>query len=268
MRHQKLSFPPGMDGAVWLMQGELHEYVGLHTHDEPEINLVVQDDARFRLTPGTLIWLLPEQQHVLIDTDPDLRMWITVIGTQALGRWTRTRTTQPLTQAQPDWVFCKHLPEPATDRLNRLFQTSLDTKPPWRFNAALAHLWMECWGEHLAVDDSASSDQVDARIATICRRLRDEPHPENIDTLAEQVGLSPAHLSRQFKKQTGVSLTQYRQRAALQRFVEIYGTGEQWNVTEAALKAGFGSYPQFNRVFRQHFGYTPADYRQRVKQQR
>jgi AraC-like DNA-binding protein len=83
----------------------------------------------------------------------------------------------------------------------------------------------------------------------------------SLEELARKAGLSPARLSRLFKRQTGTSLTAFRQRQCLERFLRFYQTGARYTLIEAALRAGFGSYPQFHRVFRRMMGRNPASYR-------
>jgi AraC-like DNA-binding protein len=52
----------------------------------------------------------------------------------------------------------------------------------------------------------------------------------------------------------------------MQRFLDHYEVSSERKkstLLEAALSAGFGSYPQFHRVFRQVTGCSPAEYRER-----
>ena len=77
---------------------------------------------------------------------------------------------------------------------------------------------------------------------------------------AQPAGMSRSQLSRLFKKQTGYTLVEYRQKMQLERFLFLYGLGKQRNLLEAALDAGFGSYPQFYRTFLQRFGCSPREY--------
>jgi AraC-like DNA-binding protein len=79
------------------------------------------------------------------------------------------------------------------------------------------------------------------------------------ETLSLQVGLSDGHLARLFKSCTGLSLVQYRNRLRLERFFAIVGQADG-NLLEAAMKAGFGSYAQFHRVFRATLGASPREY--------
>jgi AraC-like DNA-binding protein len=48
----------------------------------------------------------------------------------------------------------------------------------------------------------------------------------------------------------------------VERFLDIYGTGQRRTMLDAALEAGFGSYPQFHRVFKRMMGYSPMQFRQ------
>jgi AraC-like DNA-binding protein len=77
--------------------------------------------------------------------------------------------------------------------------------------------------------------------------------------LAQLIRVSPGYLSRSFKQEVGISLVEYRNRLRLQRFCDIIGRGES-NLLSAALKAGFGSYAQFHRIYRQLLGGSPRDY--------
>jgi transcriptional regulator GlxA family with amidase domain len=65
-------------------------------------------------------------------------------------------------------------------------------------------------------------------------------------------------LSRIFKEQIGVSISQFRNQQRLQRFLSLYGRGRHTTALAAALEAGFGSYAQFNRVFREQTGRSPS----------
>ena len=58
----------------------------------------------------------------------------------------------------------------------------------------------------------------------------------------------------------GQTLLQFRNRCRLDRFFELYGDGSRRKMVDAALDAGFGSYPQFHRVFRAQIGCAPAEY--------
>lgn len=91
------------------------------------------------------------------------------------------------------------------------------------------------------------------------------------DELAALVETTPSHLARLFKKEMGVSLVEYRNRLRLERFFALVDE-EGKNLLGSALEAGFGSYAQFHRVFRDLLGQSPRDYlkhaRSRVRTER
>ena len=56
-----------------------------------------------------------------------------------------------------------------------------------------------------------------------------------------------------------MGLVAYRNRVRVRRFLELASTG-RLTLLAACLEAGFGSYPQFHRVFVAETGRTPRDY--------
>jgi len=64
-----------------------------------------------------------------------------------------------------------------------------------------------------------------------------------------------------FKQQTGVALVDFRNRERVEKFLQIYGTGQRRTMLDAALEAGFGSYAQFHRVFKRVTGRAPGKHR-------
>ena len=88
--------------------------------------------------------------------------------------------------------------------------------------------------------------------------LRNDQEAGDLATLARDAGLSPSHLSRIFKSQIGVPISRFRNQQRLRRFLAIYGGGRRTTTLAAALQAGFGSYAQFHRVFREETGRSPS----------
>ncbi|HKQ47173.1 MAG TPA: AraC family transcriptional regulator [Phycisphaerae bacterium] len=88
----------------------------------------------------------------------------------------------------------------------------------------------------------------------------DFENPLHIDDLARRVHLSPYHMCRLFREQTGRTIhayrTQLRLRAALHRLAE---DGD--DLTGLALDLGFSDQSHFTHAFRRTFGVTPAAFR-------
>jgi AraC-like DNA-binding protein len=82
----------------------------------------------------------------------------------------------------------------------------------------------------------------------------------SLKELARRVHLSPCYFCKLFKKQTGLTFTEYRQRARIEKAKKLL-LDPYRRVSEVAFEAGFDSIPYFNRVFRRLVGCSPTRYR-------
>jgi len=99
-----------------------------------------------------------------------------------------------------------------------------------------------------------------AQYVTHARQLLD--NTEGVVTLRElsqQVGLSPFHLQRLFKRATGLSPREYQSARRLQHVKTGLRKGE--DVTTALYDAGFGSPSRLYEKAPQQLGMTPGEYR-------
>ena len=125
-------------------------------------------------------------------------------------------------------------------------------------NTGLAYLLSLAWRAFLDSDDLVDGVDLHPAVETVARMLRADPNAGDLATLARAARLSSSHLSRIFKEQTGVSISRFRNQQRLQRFLGLYGTGRRTTALAAAHEAGFGSYAQFYRVFREQAGRMPS----------
>jgi methylphosphotriester-DNA--protein-cysteine methyltransferase len=150
--------------------------------------------------------------------------------------------------------------------LRRLFEELIETKSdPARFNAGLGYALLSAWSAQCAEERITPSFDIHPAVERAARLIHDETEPLGIEELGQQAGLSASRLSRLFKEQTGVSLVDYRNKQRLKRFLSLYGQGRRISMMDAALSAGFGSYPQFHRIFKRLMGCGPAAYRRKVQ---
>jgi len=242
-----------------------------HHHDELELNLVLSGKAayllgreRVPLVAGSMIWLFPAQEHVLIDCSHDFSMWVVVFKPALVGRHTHAPDRKILRTPDPGSVFCRQLDPPTVDAFNRVYQTAA-AEDHELSNLALAYALVASWQAFQLSREPVPLTDVHPAVAKAARLVVQAEEAMPLDALARAAGLSAPRLSRLFKKQTGVSLTVFRQRKFLERFLRIYRTGARYSMIEAALLAGFGSYPQFHRVFRSHMRQSPAEYARSVR---
>lgn len=87
-------------------------------------------------------------------------------------------------------------------------------------------------------------------------------HPLSLEDLAQQSCWSRWQLQRVFHSETGLTVANYVRELKLSEGAEaLLSTSER--VIDIALAKGFSSEISFSRAFRQHFGFSPRDYRKR-----
>jgi AraC-like DNA-binding protein len=238
-----------------------------HRHAELELNLVVRGtasyllgDRRYALTPGTLTWLFPGQDHVLVDESSDHELWWAVFRPALVARIATTQHARPLLAEDPVGQFSRRLDSSRVRRLGALFHEVRDaeTVDDVLVNAGLAYLLSFAWRALLDSDAVVEGVDLHPAVETVARMLRADPDAGDLAALARAASLSPSHLSRIFKEETGVSISRFRNQQRLQRFLRLYGGGRRTTALAAAIEAGFGSYAQFHRFFREQTGRSPS----------
>lgn len=98
------------------------------------------------------------------------------------------------------------------------------------------------------------------RLAARCRRFLDRPTPHDmIDTWAVALGMSRRAFTRQFRRETGLSLAQWQRQACLLTAVSRLSAGEP--ITAIALDLGYASPAAFTTMFKRVLGVPPSRYR-------
>lgn len=238
--------------GVWFSSA-LSTLLPSHCHACPELNLLMSGTLQYRVAglareltaqAGQLVVLPPGVDHELVRTSHDVALWVVEQNGMEL----------PLG------------PGPAR---------VVTPGAAWRkaFVADVRRLWLR--------PSLTETLQLQDRLKLVQKTLRHRPGPpepqdlhpavvrakelcerslgSELDAaqLARESGLSASRLAHLFADQVGISPLQYRNFAQVQRFIRAYN-GEERNLLRAALAAGFGSYAQFHRVFRQVCGERPA----------
>ena len=81
-----------------------------------------------------------------------------------------------------------------------------------------------------------------------------------LSSLAREAGMSEFHLSRVFKKTTGLSPSQYFIRLRMNRARQLLRETTR-SMLEVALEVGYSSPSHFAQIFRREIGITPSQYR-------
>ena len=226
-----------------------------HSHDAIEFNLVIAgqgvlflDRAEYELSPGVLVWLLPNQSHRLLP-GPDLTMWVFSCPSDRCERDLLDDVAR-----HPRRVLAR---EDAIT-LDRLFaHISQDADEPGLYRAGLDYALRTA--RHLSVSGAeAAAPPPHPAVITALRVLREQPDIPNAGALAAKCGVSQDYLRELLVDQTGRGFVEWRNRSRLERFQILYPESD--DLLTAALDAGFGSYTQFHRVFSETVGVTPGEW--------
>lgn len=275
-----VAFEHGREGLV----SDFHDRQGLaqsHTHPELEFNLVTAGSARYiaggrryLLTSGTLIWLFPRQEHLLVDVSPHFRMWICVLSRERTLTIAGERGYATMAAEDPGEVIVRRLAPSQTQMLARLCgaittggATSADSddsgqeieEGPLRFNHGVSFLFMEAWKSCSAAASVQAAEQLSPVVAATLRRIATEGGTLPLGEAAAEFGVSVSWLSRAFHREAGVGYVDYSSRIKLTRFLELRTATPEATLMSLALRAGFGSYAQFFRVYRRAYGCSPAE---------
>ncbi len=87
--------------------------------------------------------------------------------------------------------------------------------------------------------------------------------PITLEDIAEIANLSPAYLSRKFKKETGITFKDYLNFIRNKRACQALITTDD-SVTKIASDCGFSSSNYFKDIFRKLNGVSPREYRKRM----
>ena len=82
----------------------------------------------------------------------------------------------------------------------------------------------------------------------------------NLEEIANIVGVHPTHLARSFKKYYRTTVGEYLRRLRLDWATRQLSETED-SIAEIALAAGFYDQSHFSHLFKQHTGFTPAEFR-------
>jgi len=263
---QRLQLPAALDGNVWRYASPAVAN-RRHRHAELELNLVVRGcgtyllgGQRYEIRRGDLLWLFPAQEHVLFEQTPDFEMWIVVFRRRTIRRNAKDAVTRKLLQPSFRGDVCRRLKQRDFSRFDDLFgELSKAIDQPGLLNAGLGYALLDAWKcfERAADVPVRKMHPAVERAAWL---IRNDAADGSFDDLAHEVGLSGARLSRLFKEQMGIGMVEFRSRRRIEKFLDLYESGNKCTLITAALEVGFGSYPQFHRVFRKMMGYPPAEH--------
>jgi AraC-like DNA-binding protein len=221
-----------------------------HFHAEPELNLIAAGRATFgageavlAVAAGDLLWWPPGQDHVLLEASPDFDLY--VIG---LSPGFSERVLGDLATSAAASAARFRLDRDSLARFTAMCAVPVDAGATSDLERRVGDFWREAHGLRAVAHDRH----------LLTRRTLESvlASPElTRSDLAQCARGNVSEVSRHFHQDIGLTLTAYRTRLRLLRFVALIDRGHRF--LAAAVEAGFGSYSQCHRMFLQTFGCTP-----------
>jgi AraC-like DNA-binding protein len=238
-------------GQVWRYSPEYRR--PRHFHAEPEINIVSAGSATFgvgestmNVRAGDLLWWLPGQDHELIEASLDFDLF--VVGfTPALS----ARVLGSMTAEAHCGAVLTHLAADATKRLVARCAGLLTVADIPAIEQRAGDLWHEA---HALRRAGRGLEDMHALTRRALRSLLERGDVRRSDV--SLAGADPGDVSRHFRRNVKLTLTAYRRRLRLLRFIEEMDRRPR-SLLAAAHAAGFGSYSQCHRSFQSILGCTP-----------
>lgn len=121
-------------------------------------------------------------------------------------------------------------------------------------------------GLYEQLDRICSKDREESSMITDMKRFVNEHIEEKIgrNEIAEAMNFSPDYVSRIFKKETGITLTEYISRCRIERAKELIDEGQE-SIGMIAERLGYSSFSYFSEMFKRQTGYLPSSYRHRTE---
>ncbi len=118
-------------------------------------------------------------------------------------------------------------------------------------------------GGVLNMEDMENSAQI---VEQVKKLISDNLSEGNLqrDELAAMVHISPGHLGRVFKKETGMSISAYITKKRIAVAKQLL-TKTSLSVTRISERVGISYSSYFTKVFREQTGLTPQEYRQKYQ---
>jgi len=114
--------------------------------------------------------------------------------------------------------------------------------------------------EALIIEQASITDSMEPRILQAMKFLQSaSPQITSLDTIANQVSLSPSRFLHLFKQEMGISYRRFQLWLRLLSSIDLLT--QSHSITLVAHDSGFSDSAHYSRTFKECFGYTPNEFR-------
>lgn len=222
-----------------------------------EMRVRIDDEDEYALKSGETTLLLPRHRERFWFglEGPTRHGWCGVakpiLQPWSLERLKRRPMVLPFTEHMHSLAGMAYSVDPRSEMMQELYRDSLIR--------ALLYSFMTVAG---CMDERRPP--LHAAVVRAQKTMEQQLHePLTLEALAGIAGTSPAHLIQLFKRDTGSTPKQYFRRlriSAAERMLVSTGLA----VSDVGYRTGFANPQHFSRVFSQHCGISPGEWRRRA----
>lgn len=215
--------------------------------------------GELEVTEGSVIFVFPNERHSFLP-DPETgwsEMWVGFKG----GAQTDTMVSMITDRKSP--IVRIGTSDTICDCYNRIL-TICTMEGQGRQEAICGFIssilgYVRYKHINFSVSTTRNIDKIQRAQALLRESLMNNLSPADI---AEQLGMSYSLLREQFKKSTGMSMSDYAINARHNLAKTLLSTSDK-TIKEIAFETGFESMSRFCSSFRQHVGITASDFRKK-----
>jgi AraC-like DNA-binding protein len=116
----------------------------------------------------------------------------------------------------------------------------------------------------IADNPADRAEDQDGLLRDVRERIEDDPQTPRVTTLARELGLHPASLSRAFRRRYGCPVSVYARRARMRRAAALLLSADM-KVSEVAASLDYFDQSHLCRAFKTELGMAPNDYRRLMR---
>lgn len=237
-----------------------NEHIPTHLHDFFEIEYIISgsgvcfiDGKKYDISPGMIFFMSPVNTHnVFIENAEYINISFSenMCSPELLSRLTISDDATVFRLAGKDATFIKSISLELCDNLkNNEYSAML-------LDCILTKLINSAKPGRIEKDAPASKKA----IIYIINHFRENI---SLSDIAGFMGLTPAYFSGLFKKETGVTFSEYLDRLRFENAKKLVLLSDM-TIQQICSESGFSNYENFIRRFKKRFGVTPTDMRKRT----
>ncbi|MBQ2889394.1 MAG: helix-turn-helix domain-containing protein [Clostridia bacterium] len=247
---------------------QTQEAFHLHSHDEYEVYMFVEGDARYvveeknySLSPGDVILIRKHEMHrVFHNSDTRYRRFVLWIAPQffekhSIGEYEAAFSENKFSvgnKISSEIVRSAGLYD-AVMRLKKYSDNYNENYTPIVQSIVIEIVYLIN-----KISSFEATDTVNKPIQNIINYINRHFTSEiTLDTLCEKFFVSKYHLCRIFKEATGLTVQEYIREKRLTYVASLKREGK--SLTQASIEAGFSDYSSFYRAYVKRYGISPKN---------